>query len=215
MPIRIIIADDHQLFREGLANLLSDSKDIEIIAQAGNGIDAFEKAKELKPDVVLMDIAMPELDGVEATRKILTEMPDMKVIAISMHAEKQYIKGMLEAGSSGYLLKNCSYGELLRAIHSVHNGKKYLSDKITEMMIHDYLYKDEVFPNTGSELTDRETEILKLMAEGTSINNIADQLFVSIKTINTHKQHILDKLNLKTTADIVKYALKKGIIQLN
>jgi len=215
MPIKVILADDHQLFREGLANLLAESKEIEVIAQAVNGKDAIYKAKQLHPDVVIMDINMPEMDGVEATAQLLKEVPEMKIIGLSIHANKQYIKGMLEAGSSGYLFKNCSYDELIKAIQTVHSGKKYLSEKITEILIHEYLNKEEIGPSTSSELTDRESEILKLIADGISVSDISNQLFVSIKTINTHKQHILEKLNLKTTTDIVKYALKKGIISLD
>lgn len=215
MPIKIILADDHQLFREGLANLLADFPEIEVIAQAVNGKDAIDKARQLNPDVVIMDINMPDLDGVGATAQLLKEEPDIKVIGLSMHIDKQYIKGMLEAGASGYLFKNCSYDELIKAIQTVHRGKKYLSEKITEILIQEYLTKEEIGPSTSSELTDRESEILKLIAEGISVSDISNQLFVSIKTINTHKQHILEKLNLKTTTDIIKYALKKGIISLD
>lgn len=215
MTIRIIIADDHQLFREGLANLLADSKDIEILDQAGNGEEAIVKARELNPDVIIMDIGMPVLDGVEATRKLLQELPGSRVIALSMHADKQYIKGMFEAGASGYLFKNCAYSELITAIRTVNEGKKYLSERITEIMIQDYLGKEETIPVDDSELTEREAEILKLIAEGVSTSDISERLFVSIKTIGTHKQHILEKLNLKTTTDLVKYAIKKGIISLD
>ncbi len=215
MPIKIIIADDHRLFREGLVNLLSDSKDIEILAQAENGADVIVKAKELNPDVIIMDIGMPVLNGVEATGKLLKDFPSIKVIALSMHSDKQYIKGMLEAGASGYLFKNCAYDELIDAIHTVHAGKKYLSDKITEIMIQDYLGKEESIPETDSELTERESEILKLIAEGASTSEISELLFVSVKTIGTHKQHLLEKLNLKTSTDLVKYAIKKGIISLD
>jgi len=215
MPIKIIIADDHRLFREGLVNLLSDSKDIEILAQAENGADVIVKAKELNPDVIIMDIGMPVLNGVEATGRLLKELPGIKVIALSMHSDKQYIKGMLEAGASGYLFKNCAYDELIEAIHTVNVGKKYLSDKITEIMIQDYLGKEESIPETDSELTERESEILKLIAEGASTSEISELLFVSVKTIGTHKQHLLEKLNLKTSTDLVKYAIKKGIISLD
>jgi len=215
MPIKIIIADDHRLFREGLVNLLSDSKDIEILAQAENGADVIVKAKELNPDVIIMDIGMPVLNGVEATGRLLKELPGIKVIALSMHSDKQYIKGMLEAGASGYLFKNCAYDELIEAIHTVNVGKKYLSDKITEIMIQDYLGKEESIPETDSELTERESEILKLIAEGVSTSEISELLFVSVKTIGTHKQHLLEKLNLKTSTDLVKYAIKKGIISLD
>lgn len=215
MSIRIIIADDHQLFREGLANLLAESQDIEILAQAENGKEAIAKVRELKPDVIIMDIGMPVLDGVEATRKLLQELPGSRVIALSMHADKQYIKGMFEAGAAGYLFKNCAYNELIIAIRTVYSGKKYLSDRITEIMIQDYLGREEAIPVGDSELTEREAEILKLIAEGISTNDISERLFVSIKTIGTHKQHILEKLNLKTTTDLVKYAIKKGIISLD
>ena len=215
MPVRIIIADDHRLFREGLVNLLSDSKDIEIIAEAENGNDAIVKARELNPDVIVMDIGMPVLNGVDATSRLLKELPAIKVIALSMHSEKQYIKGMLEAGAAGYLFKNCAYDELIKAIHTVNSGKKYLSDKITEIMIQDYLGKEESIPESDSELTERESEILKLIAEGASTSEISELLFVSVKTIGTHKQHLLEKLNLKTSTDIVKYAIKKGIISLD
>lgn len=215
MPVRIIIADDHRLFREGLVNLLSDSKDIEIIAEAEDGNDAIIKARELNPDVIVMDIGMPVLNGVDATSRLLKELPSIKVIALSMHSEKQFIKGMLEAGASGYLFKNCAYDELIEAIHTVNAGKKYLSDKITEIMIQDYLGKEESIPVSDSELTERESEILKLIAEGASISEISELLFVSVKTIGTHKQHLLEKLNLKTSTDLVKYAIKKGIISLD
>lgn len=215
MPIKVILADDHQLFREGLANLLAESKEVDVIAQAVNGKDAIDKAKQFCPDVMIMDINMPEMDGVEATSQLLKEISEIKIIGLSIHANKQYIKGMLEAGSSGYLFKNCSYDELIKAIQTVHSGKKYLSEKITEILIQEYLNKEEIGPSTSSELTDRESEILKLIAEGISVSDISNRLFISIKTINTHKQHILEKLNLKTTTDIVKYALKKGIISLD
>jgi len=215
MPVRIIIADDHRLFREGLVNLLSDSKDIEIIAEADNGKDAIEKAKALNPDIIVMDIGMPILNGVEATGRLLKELPEIKVIALSMHSEKQFIKGMLEAGAAGYLFKNCAYDELIDAIHTVNAGKKYLSDKITEIMIQDYLGKEESIPESDSELTERESEILKLIAEGVPTSEISELLFVSVKTIGTHKQHLLEKLNLKTSTDLVKYAIKKGIISLD
>jgi len=215
MHIKIVIADDHQLFREGLANLLSDAKDIEIVAQAGNGIDSIVKIMEHEPDVVLMDISMPEMDGIEATQSIVAVKPGIKIIALSMHAEKQYIKGMFEAGASGYLFKNCSYDELIKAIHTVNSGEKYLSKKITEIMIQDYLGKEKNVTVSTAELTERESEILKLIAEGHSVSEISERLFVSVKTIGTHKQHILEKLNLRTTTDLVKYALRKGIIMLD
>jgi len=212
--IEIIIADDHQLFREGLVNLLSQASEIEIVAQAEDGKDALRKAREFNPDIILMDIGMPEMNGVRATEILHKELPEIKVIALSMQSDKQYIKGMLEAGAYGYLFKNCTYDQLTEAIITVSTGKKYLSDKITEVLIEDYLGSGEDSKDGKAALTSRESEVLKLLAEGKSIRETAELLFVSIKTIGTHKQNVLDKLDLKSTADIVKYALKKGIISL-
>jgi len=213
--IKIIIADDHQLFREGLVNLLSQASDIEIVAHAEDGRAALNKARKFIPDIVLMDIGMPKMNGVRATEILHQELPDIKVIALSMHSDKQYIKGMLEAGAYGYLFKNCTYDQLTEAIKTVSTGKKYLSDKITEVLIEDYIGKEDYNKEGKSILTSRESEVIKLLAEGKSIREISELLFVSVKTIGTHKQNILDKLELKSTADIVKYALKQGIISLD
>lgn len=215
MSIKIIIADDYQLFREGLFSLLTESKDIVVVAQAENGRDVIAKAQELNPDIIIMDISMPEINGVEVTLKLFKEFPAIKIIALSVHSEKQYIKGMLEAGALGYLSKNCSYDELIDSIHTVYNGKKYLSDKITEILIQDYLGKEEDRPESETDLTDRESEVLKLIAEGVSTSEISERLFLSVKTIGTHKLHLLEKLNLRTSADLVKYAIKKDIVSLD
>ncbi len=215
MSIKILIADDHQLFREGLVNLLSDSSKIEIVAQAENGKDAIAKAKKFNPDIILMDIGMPLMNGVEATGLLQKQCPDIKVIALSMYADKHYVKGMLEAGACGYLFKNCDYDQLIKAINTVYAGKKYLSDKITEIIIQDYLGKKGNIPNDDSKLTERESEIFKLIAEGKKTREISEILSVSVKTVGSHKQHILEKLNLKTITDLIKYALKKGIISLD
>jgi DNA-binding NarL/FixJ family response regulator len=212
MSIRILIADDHQLFREGIVNLLSASPQIEVVAQAENGQEAIEKAKKLKPDIVIMDIGMPILNGVDATRILYEELAETRVMMLSMHSDKFYVKKALEAGAYGYLFKNCTYDQLIEAVNSVSRGKKYLSDKITEVLIEDYLSKDEDVSRDEQRLSERESEILKLMADGKSAKEISELLFISVKTVGTHKQHIMEKLNLKTTADIIKYAIKKGII---
>jgi len=214
MTTKVLIADDHQLFREGLANLLSSAPDIEVIAEAEDGKEATEKAKQLKPDVLLIDIGMPHMNGIEATRILKKEMPELKIIAVSMHSDRQFVKGILEAGADGYLLKNCTYRQLIDAIQSVNLGKKYLSDDITEMIIKGYLDPSETEAETYTELSEREMEILKLYAEGKSTREISEKLFISVKTVGTHKQHILEKLGLKTNADMVKYAIKEGLIQL-
>ena len=214
MGIKVLIADDHQLFREGLVNLLSTADEVEVIGQARDGRDAMEKALKLEPDVLLIDIAMPVMSGIEATRLLKKEMPSLRIIAVSMHSDRQYVKGILEAGADGYLLKNCTYRQLTDAIVSVYTGKKILSDDITDMVIKGYLEPTEQ-DDGFSELSEREAEILKLLAEGYSTRALSDKLFISVKTVGTHKQHILEKLNLKSNADIIKYALKRGFIQLD
>lgn len=215
MAIKVLIADDHQLFREGLVNLISSAPDIEVIGEAKDGKEATEKNKELKPDVVLIDIGMPEMNGIEATRILKKQQPNVKIIAVSMHSDRQFVKGILEAGADGYLLKNCTYRQLIDAIQSVVEGKKYLSDDITEMVIQGYLDPAEEVSDNQSDLSERELEILKLYAEGKSTREISEKLFISVKTVGTHKQHIFEKLGLKSNADMVKYAIKEGLIQLS
>jgi two-component system, NarL family, response regulator NreC len=214
MGIRVLIADDHQLFREGLMNLLSTASDIEVIAEAKDGYEATEKTVQYEPDVILIDIGMPEMNGIEATKILKKKNPEVKIIAVSMHSDKQFVKGILEAGADGYLLKNCTYRQLIEAIYSVASGKKYLSDEITGMVIQGYLEPSDADSECEDELSERENEILTLYAEGKSTRDISEKLFISIKTVGTHKQHILEKLGLKSNADMVKYAIKKGLIQL-
>lgn len=215
MKIKVLVADDHLLFREGLINLLQSAEEIEVIGQAEDGIDAIEKVTRLKPDVLLMDIAMKSMNGIDATRQIKTQMPELKIIAVSMHSDKQYVKGMLEAGADGYLLKNCTYRQLTDAIRSTYNGKKFLSEDITEIVIEGYLHSAPVEADIYDQLSDREKEIFILFAEGMSTREIGEQLFISVKTVGTHKQNVLEKLDLKTNSDIVKFALKKGLIDLD
>lgn len=195
-------------------NLLFSAEDIEVIGQAENGEDAIKKAKHMKPDVLLIDIAMPVMNGIEATKILKKEMPELKIISVSMHSEKQYVKGMLEAGADGYLLKNCTYQQLTDAIKSVYNGKKFLSEDVTEIVINGYLDSSTIDSDNFGQLSEREKEIFILFAEGKSTREISEKLFISVKTVGTHKQHILEKLELKTNSDMVKYALKKGLIQL-
>ncbi len=215
MTIKIVVADDHQLFREGLVNLLESDDSIQVIGQAENGEIAIKKALELKPDILLTDIAMPNMNGMEATRNLKKQLPELKIIAVSMHSDRQFVKGMLTAGTDAYLLKNCTHQQLLDAVHSVYNGKKYLSEDITEMVISGYLDGSGTNDDKYNQLSEREKEIFLLLAEGVSTREIGDKLFISVKTVGTHKQNILEKLELKNNSDIVKYALKKGLIQLD
>ena len=215
MKIKVLVVDDHQLFREGIVTLLSSSENIEVIAQAEDGQEAIEKVKLVKPDVVLIDIAMPRMNGIDATKKIKSQMPEVKIIILSMHLEKEYVKGVLEAGADGYLVKNCTYLQLTDAIQSVYGGKKYLSQDITDQVISGYLSPADAKELEYDKLSEREKEIFLMFTEGRSTREIGDILFISVKTVNTHKQNILEKLQLKSTADIVKYALKNGLIHLD
>jgi DNA-binding NarL/FixJ family response regulator len=215
MKIKVLVVDDHQLFREGIVTLLFSAENIEVIAQAEDGLDAIEKAKHYKPDVVLLDITMPRMNGIEATKKLKALMPGIKIVSLSMHSEKQYVKGVLEAGADGYLLKNCTNRQLTDAIQSVYDGKKYLSEDITGMVISGYLAPSNSEASEYEKLSVREKEIFHLFAEGKTTREISDVLFISVKTVNTHKQNILVKLELKSNTDIVKYALKNGLINLD
>jgi DNA-binding NarL/FixJ family response regulator len=214
MKIKVLVVDDHQLFREGIVNLLFSAENIEVVAQAEDGIDAIEKAKHYKPDVVLLDITMPRMNGIETTKKLKSLMPKIKIVSLSMHSEKQYVKGVLEAGADGYLLKNCTNRQLTEAIQSVYDGKKYLSEDITGMVISGYLDPSGSETTEYENLSVREKEIFHLFAEGKSTREISELLFISVKTVNTHKQNILEKLDLKSNTELVKYALKNGLINL-
>src|SRR5690554_787646 len=213
MIIKVLIADDHQLSREGLVNLISSAPDIEVIGEAKDGLEATKQAKKLNPDLILIDIGMPVMNGIEATKTIKRDDPQIKIIAVSMHSDRQFVKGVLEAGADGYLLKNCTYRQLIDAIQSVVSGKKYLSDDITEMVIQGYLDPEEEIENKN-DLSERELEVLKLYAEGKSTREISERLFISVKTVGTHKQHIFEKLGIKSNADMIKYAIREGLIQL-
>lgn len=214
MTIKIVVADDHQLFREGLVNLLESDEEIQVIGQAEDGQTAIKKVLELKPDLLLTDIAMPNMNGMEATRNLKKQLPELKIVVVSMHSDRQFVKGMLTAGTDAYLLKNCTHQQLLEAIHTVYNGKKYLSEDITEMVISGYIDNAGNIDDKYNQLSEREKEIFVLLAEGASTREIGDKLFISVKTVGTHKQNILEKLELNNNSDIVKYALKTGLIQL-
>lgn len=215
MKIRIIIADDHAIVRNGLRSLIEHELDMEVIAEADNGRDAVRIALELEPDVVIMDIAMPDLNGIEATRQIITALPRIKIIALSMHADKRYVMEMLKAGASGYILKDNAYEELARAIRTVLKNHTYLSPQVTETVIGDYVQlalaaNGSVF----SLLSAREREVLQLLAEGSSTVQIADCLSIGVKTVETYRQHIIEKLEIRSIAELTKYAIREGLTSL-
>jgi len=213
MSIRILLADDHKLIRDGLCALIASEKDMEVVAEAENGRDAVALVKQHTPDIVVMDINMPDLNGIDATKMILEENPDVKVIALSIHSTSRFVKEMLKAGVSGYLVKHCAYQELANAIRLVMKNKPYLSSQIIGMVMDDYAAN---FPSNKksvfSILSPREREILQLVTEGMKSDKIASRLFISIKTVSSHRRQIMKKLELSSIAELTRYAISEGLI---
>ncbi|MDO9081463.1 MAG: response regulator transcription factor [Desulfuromonadales bacterium] len=215
MKIRIIIADDHAIVRNGLRSLIEHELDMEVIAEADNGRDAVRTALKLAPDVMIMDIAMPDLNGIDATRQIITALPRIKIIALSMHADKRYVMEMLKAGASGYILKDNAYEELARAIRTALKNHTYLSPQVTETVIGDYVQLALAANGSAfSLLSLREREVLQLLAEGNSTAQIGDRLFISEKTVETYRQNIREKLDIRSIAELTKYAIREGLTSL-
>jgi len=215
MSIRILLADDHKITRQGLRSLLEKQADLQVVAEAEQGRAAVSLVKELVPDVVIMDVSMPDLNGVEATRQIVAECPRAKVIALSMHSDSLYVTEMLKSGAAGYLLKDCAFDELARAIRTVVAGKTYLSPSISGVVVDDYLQRLSKADFTNSEvLTGREREVLQLLAEGKSTKQIALKLHISAKTVETHRRQMMDKLDIHSVAELTKYAIRKGFTSL-
>ncbi|MBN2105184.1 response regulator transcription factor [bacterium] len=215
MSVSILLADDHTLVRTGFKSLIEDRDLFDVVAEASNGRETVRLAQELKPDIILMDINMPDLNGIEATRKIVEFDPAIKVIGLSIYSDKVYISGMLRAGASGYLLKDCEPDELTEAIFAVRRNEIFIDRKIMGTVIGDYrkflLQKEE---SPYSLLTEREREVLQLIAEGKNTKQIASDLSVSVKTIETHRQNLMHKLDIYSVQDLVKYAIKHGVITL-
>ena len=210
--IKILIVDDHAVLRDGIRALLSLHDDIQIVGEASEGKEAIEKVRELAPDVVIIDIAMPELNGIEATRQIVAEMPGIKVIALSMHSDKRFVTGMLRAGATGFLLKYCASEELIKAVQAVRANRVYLSPEIAGVVVGDYVKKlDEADASAFKVLTPREREVLQLLAEGKSTRETAELLHVTIKTVEVHRKQMMDKLGLQSFAELIKYAIREGL----
>jgi DNA-binding NarL/FixJ family response regulator len=215
MKTRVLIVDDHKIFREGLKSMLEKKPDIEVIGEAENGREALRMFQELLPDIVIMDIVMPDMNGVEATRHISADPSNAKIIGLSMHEDGRFAAEMLKAGASGFLLKDCAFEELVDAINIVKANGIYLSSKIKESMLKDYvgfLSKDNL--SGFSVLSAREQEVLKCIAEGKSTREIASHLGVSVKTIETHRQNIMGKLDIHSMAELIKYAIRAGLTSL-
>jgi two-component system, NarL family, response regulator NreC len=215
MSIKILLADDHEIMREGLKSLLEKQGDIIVIGEAEDGRTTVKLARELSPDIVIMDISMPDLNGIEATRQIVSRDSRIKVIALSVHSDKRFVIEMLHAGASAYLLKDCAFGELVNAVRAVMANHTYLSPQITDVMIKDYEHILSKKPLTAfSILTAREREVLQLLAEGKTTKDIAAILNVSVKTIETYRRQIMDKLQVHSIADLTRYAIKEGLTSL-
>jgi len=215
MTTRVLLVDDHAIIRQGLCSLLEKQPDIEVVGSVEDGRKAVDIARELAPDLVIMDISMPNLNGIDATRKIIGEMGDVKVIALSIHSSRHFVAEMLKAGASGYILKECLFDELVEAIKTVLNGGTYLSPKITGVVIDDYVKRlSTQYQPEGPVLTEREREVLQFLSEGKSTKQTALQLHVSAKTIESNRRNIMDKLGINSVAELTKYAVREGLTPL-
>jgi len=209
---RVLLVDDHTLMRKGLKALLEKEPSLEICAEAADGMDAVRLARELKPDVVVMDLGLPRLNGVEATRQILEEDPACRVIALSMHQDKRYVTRALRAGACGYLLKDAALEDLVKAIEAVGQGQTFLSPEVAGLVIDELKNQPEGQEQVDSLLTGREREVLQLLAEGQSTKDIAKLLHISPKTVETHRRKLMDKLDLHSVADLTRYAIREGLV---
>jgi DNA-binding NarL/FixJ family response regulator len=215
MQLNVLIADDHRILRQGLRSLLEKEPDLRVSAEADNGRDAVAAVEKNPPDLVIMDVAMPGLNGIEATRKLLAIKPNLRVIGLSMHTDRRFVAEMLKAGAVGFVSKDSAFEELVQAIRTVLSGKVYLSPAAAGVVVDDYLRRNGPGESTAfSALTAREREVLQLMAEGRNTKQIAMDLHVSIKTVETHRRQIMEKLELFSVAELTKYAIREGLTTL-
>ena len=215
MTIRLLLADDHQIVREGLRSVLESHADLMVVAEAGDGRQTMRLAEKTRPEVVIMDLNMPDLNGIEATRQIKSQNPAIKIIGLSVHTESQLVSEMFKAGCSGYLPKRCAAKELVNAIHTVVADKMYLSPEITAGFIDSQLRHPPRFRSTAFDrLSEKERQVLQLLAEGNAVKEIASQLSLSVPTVHTHRQNIMKKLNLHSVAELTKYAIREGLTSL-
>jgi len=215
--ITVLLAEDHTIVRKGLRSLLESRADIKVVGEAENGREAIDRVEELRPDVVVMDIGMPGLNGLEATRRIKKRFGDVQVLILTVHTGEEYILQILRAGASGYLVKQAAPAELISAIQAVHRGEAFLSPSISKKVLEDYVQRAGATAQRDSfeRLTDREREVLQLIAEAYSTREIAEQLHISIKTAETHRAHLMEKLSLHSTAELTRYAIRKGVVTLD
>lgn len=214
MSIRIILADSQRILRQGIRSLLERGEDIEVVAEADDGRMAVSLAREMLPNIVVLDTVMPHLNSCDATRRIIAEAPGVRVLALSMDTDRRTVRQMLKAGAAGYVQKDCSAEELVDAIRSIANNQTYLGLTITNVVVADYVDSEETGPSVFSVLTTREREVLQLLAEGLSVKRIAHQLGLSTKTIETYRQQLMHKLGMHSIAELVKYAVREGLTSL-
>ncbi len=214
--IDVIIADDHTILRKGIVSLLQDEHDIRVVGEASTGQEALDLITELNPQVVIMDISMPGLNGIDVTRQVTKLKPKTKTLVLSMHGTRQYVVNSLKAGAAGYILKKNAVEELISGIRTVMKGKKYLSPTVSEVLVDDIVHPEwHGQGGSASKLSGRETEVLQLIAEGKTVSEISNQLFISGNTVTTHRKNIMRKLNLHNTAELTKYAIKNKLIDLD
>ena len=213
--VRVLLGDDHVVLRQGLRRILEDRRDWRVIAEAGNGRDAVRLAMELTPDVAVLDVGMPLLNGVEATRQIVRRAPSVRVLILSMHSDQAYVTQAVQAGARGYLLKESAGAELIEAIATVAAGRTYFSPAVAQVVFDDYVrgLAERCITDRYDALSEREREVLQLVAEGRTSKEIADLLSISPATVETHRTHVLQKLGLRNTAEVVRYAARRGIVQ--
>jgi len=212
--VRILIADDHTIVRQGLARMLNDQPDMKVVGEAVNGRTAVDKALALKPDIVIMDIAMPQMNGIEAAKRIRKDLPKTKIVILSMYSHEHYIHNLLEAGISGYLLKDSSGSDIVQAIHAAMNDETFLSPSISKVLVNTYRSPRKVssLAQRYQQLSNREREVFQLIAEGRSTRQISNMLFVSISTVKSHRSKIMEKLGAESSVQLVRFAIQLGII---
>ena len=213
MPIRILIADDHGVVAEGLKQLVEAEADMQVVALVGDGREAVQQARDSQPDVVLMDLSMPELNGADATRAILQRDPKCRVIVLSMYAQREYVRRALKAGAAGYVVKRSAAKEVVEAIRAVHAGQRYLSPRVADVVLEDY--SDDKQDDPLARLSAREREVLQLLAEGRTGAEIAQRLSLSQKTVETYRARLVEKLGIRDVAGLVRFAIQRGIISLD
>ena len=215
MTTRVLMVDDHKIVRQGLCSLINNETDMEVVGEAGDGITAVKLARELKSEVIVMDVNMPDMDGIDAARRIMNDLPDVKIVALSMFPKKSFVVEMLQAGALGYILKDNAFDELVKAINIIMTGKTYLCPKATSIIVDDYILNPPEYASADKILTSREIEVLKLLAEGKLSKEIALLLNLSVKTIDACRRQIMRKLNIESIAELVKYAIREGLTSLD